>query len=147
MTFTGYAGVLIATLAAAYLTGWRRGLFLPVARSAGIVMAALCVVQLVGGQRWGELELLLVADRRPDGSRRGAAPRRAAGRAADGGRVPGRCGAPGPAGAAARSGHRRAAAHAVLRRRDGARLRAGRHRAQGDVAGGRSFPDWPRCSC
>lgn len=75
MTFTGYAGVLIATLAAAYLTGWRRGLFLPVARAAGIVMAALCVVQLVGGQRWGELALLLlltaiptalVAARRPD---------------------------------------------------------------------------------
>jgi len=60
MTFTGYAGVLLANLAAAYLTGWRRGLFLPVARAAGIVMAGLCLVQLVAGQRWGELALLLL---------------------------------------------------------------------------------------
>ena len=31
MTLTGYAGVLLANTAAASLTGWRRGLFLPVA--------------------------------------------------------------------------------------------------------------------
>jgi hypothetical protein len=75
MTFTGYAGVLIANLAAAYLEGWRRGLFLPVARAAGIMMAGLCLVQLVAGQRWAQLSLLLlltaiptalVAARRPD---------------------------------------------------------------------------------
>ncbi|HEV7188789.1 MAG TPA: hypothetical protein VGN28_12915 [Blastococcus sp.] len=75
ITFTGYAGVLLANLAAGYLEGWRRGLFLPVARSAGIVMAGLCLVQLLAGQRWGELSLLLlltaiptalVAVRRPD---------------------------------------------------------------------------------
>jgi hypothetical protein len=75
MTFTGYAGVLLANLAAGYLEGWRRGLFLPVARAAGIVMAGLCVMQLVAEQRWGELSLLLlltaipsalVAVRRPD---------------------------------------------------------------------------------
>src|SRR4051794_14843103 len=75
MTFTGYAGVLVATLAAAYLTGWHRGLFLPVARAGGIVMAGLCLVQLVAGQQWRELSLLLlltaiptalVAVRRPD---------------------------------------------------------------------------------
>ena len=29
MTLTGYAGVLLANFAAAYLEGWRRGLFLP----------------------------------------------------------------------------------------------------------------------
>jgi hypothetical protein len=59
-TFTGYAGVLLANLAAAYLSGWRRGLLLPVARAAGIVMAGLCVVQLVADQRWGALSLLLL---------------------------------------------------------------------------------------
>jgi hypothetical protein len=75
MTFTGYAGVLVATLAAAYLTGWHRGLFLPVARAAGIVMAGLCLLQLLAGRQWRELSLLLlltaiptvlVAVRRPD---------------------------------------------------------------------------------
>jgi hypothetical protein len=75
MTLTGYAGVLLASFAAAYLTGWRRGLFLPVARAAGIVMAGLCLVQLVAGQRWAQLSLLLlltaiptalVAVRRPE---------------------------------------------------------------------------------
>jgi hypothetical protein len=75
MTFTGYAGVLLTNLAAGFLEGWRRGLFLPVARAAGIVMAGLCVLQLVAEQRWGELSLLLlltaiptalVAVRRPD---------------------------------------------------------------------------------
>lgn len=60
ITFTGYAGVLLANLAAAYLTGWRRGLFLPVARAAGIVMAGLCLLQLVAGQQWDQLSLLLL---------------------------------------------------------------------------------------
>jgi hypothetical protein len=60
ITFTGYAGVLVANVAAAYLTGWRRGLFLPVARAAGIVMAGLCLVQLVAEEQWGELSLLLL---------------------------------------------------------------------------------------
>jgi hypothetical protein len=60
MTLTGYAGVLLANLAAASLNGWRRGLFLPVALAAGIVMTGLCIVQLVAGQRWGQLSLLLL---------------------------------------------------------------------------------------
>jgi len=60
MTFTGYAGVLLASFAAAYLDGWRRGLFLPVARAAGIVMAGLCLVQLVAGEQWAQLSLLLL---------------------------------------------------------------------------------------
>ncbi len=60
VTLTGYAGVLIANAAAAVLTGWRRGLFLPVALAGGIVMALLCIGQLVGGQRWSALSLLLV---------------------------------------------------------------------------------------
>ena len=40
--------------------GWRRGLFLPVALAAGVVMTALASVQLVAGQRWSELSLLLL---------------------------------------------------------------------------------------
>jgi hypothetical protein len=60
MTLTGYAGVLIASTAAATLTGWRRGLFLPVALAAGVVMTLLCVGQLVMGQRWLALSLLLL---------------------------------------------------------------------------------------
>ena len=75
MTLTGYAGVLLANTAAATLTGWRRGLLLPVALSAGVVMALLTIVQLVARERWSELSLLLVltalptvlvAARRPD---------------------------------------------------------------------------------
>jgi hypothetical protein len=60
MTLTGYAGVLVATLAAAYLDGWHRGLFLPVALAAGIVMTGLCLVQLLAGQHWAQLSLLLL---------------------------------------------------------------------------------------
>jgi hypothetical protein len=60
MTLTGYAGVLLATLSAAWLDGWHRGLFLPVALAAGIAMTTLCVVQLLAGQRWAQLSLLLL---------------------------------------------------------------------------------------
>ncbi|CAA9224701.1 MAG: hypothetical protein AVDCRST_MAG52-698 [uncultured Blastococcus sp.] len=75
MTLTGYAGVLLATTAAATLTGWWRSLLLPVGLSAGVVMALLCIGQLVARERWSELSLLLVltalptvlvAARRPD---------------------------------------------------------------------------------
>jgi hypothetical protein len=75
MTLTGYAGVLLANTAAGTLTGWRRGLFLPAALSAGVVMAVLSIVQLVARERWSELAVLLlltalptvlVAARRPD---------------------------------------------------------------------------------
>jgi len=59
-TLTGYAGVLLATLSAAYLTGWRRGLLLPVALAGGIVMTVLCVAQLVAAGQWSQLCLLLV---------------------------------------------------------------------------------------
>jgi hypothetical protein len=58
-TLTAYAGVLLATLSAAYLTGWRRGL-LPVALTAGSVMTALCVVQLVADEQWSRVSLLLL---------------------------------------------------------------------------------------
>jgi hypothetical protein len=59
-TLTGYGGVLLANTAAASLTGWRRGLFLPVALAAGSVMALLCIVQLAADARWSQLCLLLV---------------------------------------------------------------------------------------
>jgi hypothetical protein len=60
MTLTGYAGVLLVNTSAATLTGWRRGLFLPAALSAGVVMALLSVVQLVARERWSEVALLLL---------------------------------------------------------------------------------------
>ncbi|MFL6097281.1 MAG: hypothetical protein ACJ71Y_17660, partial [Blastococcus sp.] len=60
LTLTGYAGVLLANLSAAHLTGWRRGLGLPVALAAGLVMAGSCVAQLVARGEWGQLCLLLV---------------------------------------------------------------------------------------
>jgi hypothetical protein len=59
-TLTGYAGVLLAILSATYLSGWRRGLLLPVALAAGIVMAVLCVARLLAAERWSQLCLLLV---------------------------------------------------------------------------------------
>jgi hypothetical protein len=75
LTVTGYAGVLLANTAAATLSGWRRGLFLPVALAAGTVMALLSIGQLLAAERWSALSLLLVltalptvvvAARRPD---------------------------------------------------------------------------------
>jgi hypothetical protein len=65
MTLTGYAGVLLATLSAAYLTGWVRGFLLPVALTAGIVMTVLCLAQLVAAERWSQLCLLLVLTAAP----------------------------------------------------------------------------------
>ena len=56
----GYTGVLIAAFAAALLTGWVRGLFLPIALAAGGTQVALSVGQLVAGRRWVELVLLLL---------------------------------------------------------------------------------------
>jgi hypothetical protein len=75
VTATGYAGVLLASLAAAVLTGWRRGLFLPLALAAGTVMTTLSVGRLLAGQQWSALSMLLlltalptvwVAVRRPE---------------------------------------------------------------------------------
>jgi hypothetical protein len=60
MTGTGYAGVLLANFAAGYLTGWRRGLGLPVFLAAGLVMTVLCLLQLLLRAEWGELSLLLL---------------------------------------------------------------------------------------
>ncbi|HEY0509354.1 MAG TPA: hypothetical protein VGD12_14960 [Blastococcus sp.] len=59
-TLTGYLGVLLATAAAAFLPGWRRGMLLPTALAGGGLMALLCVGRLVAGERWAALCLLLV---------------------------------------------------------------------------------------
>jgi len=68
MTFTGYLGVLLATFSAAALESWWRGLLLPVALAAGIVMTALAVVQLLADQRWMQLSLLLLLTAIPTAS-------------------------------------------------------------------------------
>ncbi|WP_167761048.1 hypothetical protein, partial [Geodermatophilus sp. DF01-2] len=56
----GYTGVLLAAAAAALLSGWARGLFLPAALAAGGTLVTLSVGQLVAGSRWVELTLLLL---------------------------------------------------------------------------------------
>lgn len=56
----GYTGVLLAAAAAALLSGWPRGLFLPAALTAGGMLVALSVGRLVAGARWVELVLLLL---------------------------------------------------------------------------------------
>jgi hypothetical protein len=75
LAVTGFGGVLLATLPAAWLTGWRRGLFLPVTVAAGVVISGLCLVQLAAAGRWAALSLVLfltalptalVAVRRPE---------------------------------------------------------------------------------
>ena len=90
MTLTGYAGVLLANFSAAYLTGWRRGLFLPVALAAGVVMTAP-----VPGPARGRAAVVAAlpaaaADRDPHGAGRRPPARDAAGGAADRDRLPGR---------------------------------------------------------
>lgn len=75
ITAAGYSGVLLATLAAALLTGWRRGLFLPLTLAAGTVMILLNVGRLLVDRQWTALSVLLlltavptvwVAVRRPE---------------------------------------------------------------------------------
>lgn len=60
LPLAGWLGVLLASTAAATLTGWRRGLLLPAASAAGIVLVVLAVAQLVATARWPALVLLLV---------------------------------------------------------------------------------------
>lgn len=71
----GYAGVLLACTAAAVLTGWRRGLLLPVALAAGSVLVVVSGVRLLADARWAALCVVLaltavpslvVAARRPE---------------------------------------------------------------------------------
>ncbi len=56
----GYAGVLLAAVAAAVLDGWRRGLLLPVALVAGTTLLVGAVAQLAAAAAWRELAVLLV---------------------------------------------------------------------------------------
>ncbi|SDC69194.1 hypothetical protein SAMN05660690_2149 [Geodermatophilus telluris] len=56
----GELGVLLVSVAAARLTGWRRGVLLPAAEAAGGVLVVLAVVQLVAGARWAALVVLLL---------------------------------------------------------------------------------------
>ncbi|TFV53117.1 hypothetical protein [Blastococcus sp. TF02A-35] len=56
----GFVGVLVAAVAAAELSGWRRGLFLPVALTGGVLLAALSIARLVDGRHWSEIALLLL---------------------------------------------------------------------------------------
>ncbi|GAB3323915.1 hypothetical protein GCM10027451_47810 [Geodermatophilus aquaeductus] len=60
LPLAGWLGVLLASTAAAVLTGWRRGLLLPAASAAGITLVVLAVAQLVAATRWPALVLLLV---------------------------------------------------------------------------------------
>uniref|UniRef100_UPI0012FFD4AC SCO7613 C-terminal domain-containing membrane protein n=1 Tax=Blastococcus atacamensis TaxID=2070508 RepID=UPI0012FFD4AC len=56
----GFVGVLVAATAAAELSGWRRGLLLPVALTGGVLGAVLSVARLVDGRHWSEIALLLL---------------------------------------------------------------------------------------
>ncbi|MGY1722579.1 SCO7613 C-terminal domain-containing membrane protein [Blastococcus sp. SYSU DS0533] len=61
----GFAGVLVAAVAAGVLSGWRRGLLLPVALTGGVLLAALSVLRLVAGTHWSALALLLLLTAAP----------------------------------------------------------------------------------
>ncbi|RZU32226.1 hypothetical protein BKA19_1921 [Blastococcus saxobsidens] len=61
----GFAGVLIAATSAAELSGWRRGLLLPVALTGGVLLAVLSILRLVHGRHWSELALLLLLTAAP----------------------------------------------------------------------------------
>ncbi|RBY97800.1 hypothetical protein DQ237_02500 [Blastococcus sp. TF02-8] len=56
----GFVGVLVAAVAAAELTGWPRGMFLPVALTGGVLLAVLSIARLVDGRHWSEIALLLL---------------------------------------------------------------------------------------
>ncbi len=61
----GFVGVLVAATAAAELSGWRRGLLLPVALAAGVLLAVLSVLRLLDGRHWSEIALLLLLTAAP----------------------------------------------------------------------------------
>ncbi|NEM04787.1 SCO7613 C-terminal domain-containing membrane protein [Geodermatophilus normandii] len=65
LPLAGWLGVLLASTAAALLTGWRRGLLQPAASAAGIVLVVLAVTQLVAAARWPALVTLLVLSALP----------------------------------------------------------------------------------
>jgi hypothetical protein len=58
ITGGGYAGILMATVLPEFLRGWRR-LFRPAVVAAGGVLVGSALIELLGGQRWAALCLLL----------------------------------------------------------------------------------------
>ncbi len=60
LPLAGWSGVLLMSIAAAVLEGWRRGLLLPAALAAGNVLLWLAVVQLTAAARWPALVGLLL---------------------------------------------------------------------------------------
>ncbi len=62
---TGFVGVLLATLPTSLLTGWPRGLLVPVTVAAGTVVTGLCVGRLAAAGRWSALALLLLLTAAP----------------------------------------------------------------------------------
>jgi hypothetical protein len=75
LPLAGYAGILLVSVADAYLSGWARGLLRPVTLTAGVTVSVLAVGQLLAAERWTALGLLcllaalplvLVAVRRPE---------------------------------------------------------------------------------
>ncbi len=60
LPLAGELGVLLVSVAATVLTGWRRGLLLPAATAAGSVLVVLAVVQLALAARWAALVVLLL---------------------------------------------------------------------------------------
>ncbi|SOC49885.1 hypothetical protein SAMN05660748_2619 [Blastococcus aggregatus] len=65
VAFGGFVGVLVAATAAAELSGWRRGLLLPVALTGGVLLAVLSVLRLLDGRHWSEIALLLLLTAAP----------------------------------------------------------------------------------
>jgi hypothetical protein len=60
LPLAGELGVLLVSVAATVLGGWRRGLLLPAATAAGSTLVVLAVVQLAAAARWGSLVVLLL---------------------------------------------------------------------------------------
>ncbi|MGY1605830.1 SCO7613 C-terminal domain-containing membrane protein [Geodermatophilus sp. SYSU D00700] len=60
LPLAGELGVLLVSVAATTLTGWRRGLLLPAATAAGSLLVLLAVAQLALAARWTALVVLLL---------------------------------------------------------------------------------------
>jgi hypothetical protein len=67
ITAAGYVGVLLASVLPGYLSGWRRGLFGPVAVTAGSVLALSALAELSAGRHWGSLVVLFLLTALPSG--------------------------------------------------------------------------------
>jgi hypothetical protein len=65
LAVASYLGVLLAVLPDPYLSGWRRGMLLPVAVAAGATLATISAARLVGGEQWAVLALLCLLTAAP----------------------------------------------------------------------------------